>query len=54
MQELPKRTSKKEFREQVVKLLVGTRGEAGKRLSLSAKALDNGIIAARQGALRGR
>ena len=55
MQKLPKGTYTKEFREQAVKLVLEeglSLREAGLRLSLSPKTLQNWLIAARKGALK--
>jgi transposase len=55
MQTLPKGTYTQEFREQAVKLVLEeslSLREAGQRLSLSPKALQNGVIAVRKGTLK--
>ena len=55
MQKLPKETYTKEFREQAVKWVLKaglSLREAGKRLSLSPKTLQNWVIAARKGGLK--
>ncbi len=55
MQKLPKGTYTKEFREQAVKLVLEaglSLREAGQRLSLSPKTLQNWVNAARKGTLQ--
>lgn len=55
MQQLPKGTYTQEFREQAVKLVLEeglSLREAGKRLSLSPKTLQNWVLVARKGALQ--
>jgi transposase len=56
MQKLPKGVYTKEFREGAVKLVLEeglSLREAGQRLSLSPKTLQNWVIAARKGKLKG-
>ena len=55
MKKLPKGNYTKEFREQAVKLVLEeglSLREAGQRLSLSPKTLQNWVIAARKGTLK--
>jgi transposase len=55
MRKLPKGTYAKEFREQAVKWVLEeglSLRDAGQRLSLSSKALQNGVMAARKSTLK--